>query len=181
MKHVRIIFFTILCISVFGPLTAASFSDWQIGPSVMIQPSELDEIDRALSFGIDGRFRYRSLSGSLMLLYCRDVCPQDHEGIRINAYPQLGAVATIEQFRVGAYAGPRLGYFFNTGNDDAHFFDVAFAFRFNGDVHFGPVTLGLFYLMEGRESLSTVTWDNWYTYFQDHRGRLGLSLLAMLR
>ncbi len=177
----RRVIFIGMCIFISSGAASAAVSDWQAGPAALLKVPSGGVHEQDFSYGLDTRFNFSGLSGNLLALFSQGTCPQSSLGVRVDTYANLGAVVTFNPVRLGAYAGPRVGYFFSSENGNSHEFDTSLNLRFTGDFLIGPYSMGVSYTMDGNVPLDQLTFNTVMTSFNDHQGRFGLSFLAYLR
>lgn len=178
MKHIhRLLIGLFLCIPLLTTAASPEITGL-LGPAVLFDHSVISGEDRFtsedLSFGIDGRFTAGIVSANILSYVCREACPEDGEGLRINTYVKAGAALDIAILRLGAYIGPRFGYVYR---DDPSF-DASLALRFSGDLHAGPFFVGVSYIIDSTVPLEELQVDTIVSSFDLSNGKISFSLLT---
>lgn len=178
-KRVLLSALTLLLASVM--LAASPVRPSMLGPVLMLQMDDGFQLsEENLSFGMDSRFRIGPVPSSVLVFFCHDYCDQNQSGIRINSYAAVGAAADLSRLTLGVYAGPKLGYFIQSGKLKS--FDTALSMRITGDVRMmDSVFVGISYLMDGKTSLQDLDAESLLSFFDDHIGRFTLSFLVPMR
>ncbi len=180
MMNKRILLSALVLLLASVMLAASPVRPSMLGPVLMMQiQDEFQLSEDNLSFGMDSRFTVGPVPASVLVFFCQDYCEQEKSGIRINSYAKVGAVMDLSRLRIGAYAGPKFGYFFQSGHSPS--FDTALSMRITGDVMLDPISLGISYLMDGQTRLQDLDAESVFSFFEEHTGRFTLSFLVPLR